>query len=147
METLKFSSSTFFASCVWQTSKIRHSRAKVRFDSLTLDFRCRPAIQASLFFSQFVDRYDQQDHYQNTAYPPNPHTSARPSIHPSVCMVHHKITFVVLRPAQPWKIQLVSGSSRFACFSLLFIALRKHGGPLFKLTLTRGIRYGVKPLS
>ena len=48
------------------------------------------ASSVGLFLGQLDNSDDQQYHHQGADYRPNQHSSARPSTHPSVMVIHHK---------------------------------------------------------
>jgi len=43
-----------------------------------------------LLFGKLADNDEQQDDHKGADHRPDPHPSARPSIHPAVSLVHHK---------------------------------------------------------
>lgn len=55
-------------------------------------------MNGGLFLGQLANHDDQHDHHRYADHRPNPHPPAKPSSHPSVCMIHHKVLLVVLRP-------------------------------------------------
>src|ERR1017187_4773849 len=63
-----------------------------------------------LFIGHLVNHDDQQDHYQYGDHRPNPYPPAHPTVHPSICVIHHKAPFVALRPAHLSLIQIVNGA-------------------------------------
>src|SRR5665647_2209862 len=75
-------------------------------------FTSREVVSARLFRGQPVDQDDQQDRHQYGDHRPKPYSSAHPTVHPSICVVHHKAPLAALRTAHPWSFPIMSVSSR-----------------------------------
>jgi len=71
----------------------------------------RRVVNARLFLGQLANHDDQQDHNHYADHRQNPHPSARPTIHHTVCRIHHKALFLVLPSGHHGAIQTVSGVS------------------------------------
>ena len=59
----------------------------------------RRVVNSRLFIGQPGNHSHQQNHHQYADHCPNPHRSAHPTTHPSVCMIHHDALLSLLEAA------------------------------------------------